>query len=181
MPAPSSRAIGFAPLNLIELFTRSLSLTVRLFGNVMSGVFVISIVLSLVGLLVPVPLMALELLTGSPVGDVLLQTQHAQCRAALPRAVEGRGEDIGHHLLRRHGLAALNAQDAAQRLVAAASLVVLQAPVATIQPGIDLRVEVAAMEAGFEAGGLEAGKVGHGGIVRLVCCGLSRLATSARR
>ena len=38
---------------------------VRLFGNVMSGVFVVGIVLSLVGLLVPVPLMALDLLTGA--------------------------------------------------------------------------------------------------------------------
>lgn len=54
-----------APLNLIELFTRSLSLTVRLFGNVMSGVFMIGVVLSLAGLLVPIPLMALELLTGA--------------------------------------------------------------------------------------------------------------------
>lgn len=54
-----------APLNLVETFTRTFSLLVRLFGNVMSGVFVIGIVLSLVGLLVPVPLMALELLTGA--------------------------------------------------------------------------------------------------------------------
>jgi len=53
------------PLNLLETVTRSFSLLVRLFGNVMSGVFVIGIVLSLVGLLVPVPLMALELLTGA--------------------------------------------------------------------------------------------------------------------
>ncbi len=53
------------PLNLIETVTRSFSLVVRLFGNVMSGVFVIGIVLSLVGLLVPVPLMALDLLTGA--------------------------------------------------------------------------------------------------------------------
>ena len=45
--------------------TRTFSLVVRLFGNVMSGVFVIGIVLSLVGLLVPIPLMALELLTGA--------------------------------------------------------------------------------------------------------------------
>jgi F-type H+-transporting ATPase subunit a len=52
------------PLNLIETVTRTFSLVVRLFGNVMSGVFVIGIVLSLVGLLVPIPLMALELLTG---------------------------------------------------------------------------------------------------------------------
>jgi F-type H+-transporting ATPase subunit a len=53
------------PLNLVETITRTFSLMVRLFGNVMSGVFVIGIVLSLVGLLVPVPLMALDLLTGA--------------------------------------------------------------------------------------------------------------------
>ena len=45
--------------------TRSFSLMVRLFGNVMSGVFMIGIVLSLAGLFVPIPLMALELLTGA--------------------------------------------------------------------------------------------------------------------
>lgn len=53
------------PLNLVESITRTFSLLVRLFGNVMSGVFIIGIVLSLVGLLVPIPLMALELLTGA--------------------------------------------------------------------------------------------------------------------
>jgi F-type H+-transporting ATPase subunit a len=53
------------PLNVVETLTRTFSLIVRLFGNVMSGVFVIGIVLSLVGLLVPVPLMALDMLTGA--------------------------------------------------------------------------------------------------------------------
>jgi F-type H+-transporting ATPase subunit a len=53
------------PLNLVEQITRTFSLIMRLFGNVMSGVFVIGIVLSLAGLLVPIPLMALELLTGA--------------------------------------------------------------------------------------------------------------------
>ncbi len=53
------------PLNLVESVTRTFSLLVRLFGNVMGGAFVIGIVLSLAGLLVPVPLMALELLTGA--------------------------------------------------------------------------------------------------------------------
>jgi F-type H+-transporting ATPase subunit a len=53
------------PLNLLATLTRNFSLVVRLFGNVMSGVFVIGIVLSLVGLLVPVPLMALDMLTGA--------------------------------------------------------------------------------------------------------------------
>ena len=53
------------PLNVVESITRTFSLLVRLFGNVMSGVFVIGIVLSLAGLLVPIPLMALDLLTGA--------------------------------------------------------------------------------------------------------------------
>jgi F-type H+-transporting ATPase subunit a len=53
------------PLNVIGQVTRHFSLMIRLFGNVMSGVFVISIVLSLAGLLVPIPLMALEMLTGA--------------------------------------------------------------------------------------------------------------------
>jgi F-type H+-transporting ATPase subunit a len=57
--------IFMIPLNLIETFTRTFSLIVRLFGNVMSGVFIIGIVLSLAGLLVPIPLMALELLIGA--------------------------------------------------------------------------------------------------------------------
>ncbi|SKA25424.1 ATP synthase F0 subcomplex A subunit [Enhydrobacter aerosaccus] len=53
------------PLNIIETFTRTFSLIVRLFGNVMSGVFIVGIILSLAGLLVPIPLMALDLLTGA--------------------------------------------------------------------------------------------------------------------
>jgi F-type H+-transporting ATPase subunit a len=53
------------PLNFVESLTRTFSMLVRLFGNVMSGVFMIGIVLSLAGLLVPIPLMALDLLTGA--------------------------------------------------------------------------------------------------------------------
>ena len=53
------------PINLVEQFTRTFSLFVRLFGNIMSGVFVIGIILSLAGLFVPIPLMALDLLTGA--------------------------------------------------------------------------------------------------------------------
>jgi F-type H+-transporting ATPase subunit a len=57
--------ILMVPLNLVETFTRTFSLIVRLFGNVMSGVFIVGIVLSLAGLLVPIPLMALDVLTGA--------------------------------------------------------------------------------------------------------------------
>lgn len=53
------------PVNIFQQITRTFSMIIRLFGNVMSGVFVISIVLSLAGLLVPIPLMALDLLTGT--------------------------------------------------------------------------------------------------------------------
>lgn len=53
------------PLNLVEQITRTFSLIVRLFGNVMSGVFVVGIVATLAGLFVPIPLMALDLLTGA--------------------------------------------------------------------------------------------------------------------
>jgi F-type H+-transporting ATPase subunit a len=52
------------PLNIVEQITRTFSLMVRLFGNIMSGVFIIAILLSLAGLLVPIPFMALDLLTG---------------------------------------------------------------------------------------------------------------------
>jgi F-type H+-transporting ATPase subunit a len=52
------------PLNLASSATRTFSLMVRLFGNIMSGVFIIGVILSLVGLFVPIPFMALELLTG---------------------------------------------------------------------------------------------------------------------
>ncbi len=52
------------PLNMLESVTRTFSMFVRLFGNVMSGVFVIGIVASLAGFIVPIPLMALDLLTG---------------------------------------------------------------------------------------------------------------------
>lgn len=52
------------PLNLLSEVTRTFSLMVRLFGNVMSGEFVVGLVLALAGLFVPIPLMALEALVG---------------------------------------------------------------------------------------------------------------------
>lgn len=52
------------PLNLLSELTRIFSLMIRLFGNVMSGEFVIALVLSLAGLFVPIPLMLLEIMLG---------------------------------------------------------------------------------------------------------------------
>jgi F-type H+-transporting ATPase subunit a len=58
-------SIVMIPLNIVETFTRTFSMIVRLFGNIMSAVFIIGIILSLAGLLVPIPLMALDLLVGA--------------------------------------------------------------------------------------------------------------------
>lgn len=52
------------PLNIVSEITRTFSLMVRLFGNIMSGEFVIALVVALAGLFVPIPLMALEILVG---------------------------------------------------------------------------------------------------------------------
>jgi F-type H+-transporting ATPase subunit a len=53
-----------APLNVLSEVTRTFSMMVRLFGNVMSGEFVVALVVALAGLFVPIPLMALEILVG---------------------------------------------------------------------------------------------------------------------
>lgn len=51
------------PLEIITEFSRTLALSVRLFGNVMSEELIIAVLLSLAGLLVPVPIMMLAVLT----------------------------------------------------------------------------------------------------------------------
>jgi len=52
------------PLHLISELSRTLALSLRLFGNMMSGHLVVAVIVALVGVLVPVPLMALDLLIG---------------------------------------------------------------------------------------------------------------------
>ena len=52
------------PLNIMSEVTRTFSMMVRLFGNVMSGEFIIALVVALAGLFVPIPLMVLEILVG---------------------------------------------------------------------------------------------------------------------
>lgn len=53
------------PLTLLSELTRTLSLMVRLFGNIMSHELIIAVVAMLAALLVPVPIMALGLLIGA--------------------------------------------------------------------------------------------------------------------
>lgn len=52
------------PFNLIGELTRTISLAIRLFGNIMSGQMVGAILLAIAGALVPVPIMLLGILTG---------------------------------------------------------------------------------------------------------------------
>lgn len=54
----------FLPLHLISELSRTLALSVRLFGNVMSGHLVVVLLVALTGFLVPTPMMALDLLIG---------------------------------------------------------------------------------------------------------------------
>jgi F-type H+-transporting ATPase subunit a len=52
------------PLNVLSEITRTFSLMIRLFGNMMSHEFILGIVVTLVGLFVPIPFMALGILIG---------------------------------------------------------------------------------------------------------------------
>lgn len=52
------------PLHLVSELSRTVALALRLFGNMMSGHLVVALIVALVGPLVPVPLMALDLLIG---------------------------------------------------------------------------------------------------------------------
>jgi F-type H+-transporting ATPase subunit a len=52
------------PFNIISQLSRTLALAVRLFGNIMSGVIIVGILLSITPLFVPLVMKALGLLTG---------------------------------------------------------------------------------------------------------------------
>ena len=57
-------SILLTPLNVLSEITRTFSLMIRLFGNMMSHEFVLAIVVFLAGLLVPIPFMVLGILIG---------------------------------------------------------------------------------------------------------------------
>jgi F-type H+-transporting ATPase subunit a len=52
------------PLEIISEFSRTIALAVRLFGNIASEELIIAVLLAIAGLLVPVPIMMLAVLTG---------------------------------------------------------------------------------------------------------------------
>jgi len=56
--------IFILPLEIVSQFSRTLSLSVRLFGNILSTDLIVLIVFSLIPFIVPLPLAALGMLTG---------------------------------------------------------------------------------------------------------------------
>jgi F-type H+-transporting ATPase subunit a len=77
------------PLNVVSEVTRTFSLMVRLFGNVMSGEFMIALVVALAGLFVPIPLMALEILVGLVQAYIFTILAGVFIGAAVDRAEPG--------------------------------------------------------------------------------------------
>lgn len=54
----------FFPIHVLSELSRTLALALRLFGNMMSGHVVVALLVALVGVILPIPLMALHLLIG---------------------------------------------------------------------------------------------------------------------
>lgn len=52
------------PLEVMSELSRTFALSMRLFGNMLSGYLIVALVVALVGLVAPMPLMALDLLIG---------------------------------------------------------------------------------------------------------------------
>jgi F-type H+-transporting ATPase subunit a len=60
-----SPAVFLLPINILEDFTKPLSLSFRLFGNVLADELVVSVLVALVPLIVPIPLILLGLFTSA--------------------------------------------------------------------------------------------------------------------
>lgn len=52
------------PLEILSHFSRTLSLTMRLFGNVLSGDMIVAITFSIIPLIVPIPMIAISAMSG---------------------------------------------------------------------------------------------------------------------
>jgi F-type H+-transporting ATPase subunit a len=59
-----SKPIFILPLEIVSQVSRTLSLSIRLFGNILSTDLIVAIIFSLVPFFVPLPLVALSMLTG---------------------------------------------------------------------------------------------------------------------
>ena len=60
-----SPAVFLLPINILEDFTKPLSLSFRLFGNILADELVVGVLITLVPFLVPIPLMILGLFTSA--------------------------------------------------------------------------------------------------------------------
>jgi F-type H+-transporting ATPase subunit a len=79
------------PINILEDFTKPLSLSFRLFGNILADELVVAVLVLLVPLFVPLPVMALGLFT-SAIQALVFATLAA---VYIGEAIEGHGEE--HH------------------------------------------------------------------------------------
>lgn len=77
------------PINILEDFTKPLSLSFRLFGNILADELVVAVLVLLVPLFVPLPVMALGLFT-SAIQALVFATLAA---AYIAEAMEGHGEE----------------------------------------------------------------------------------------
>jgi F-type H+-transporting ATPase subunit a len=77
------------PIAILEDFTKPLSLSFRLFGNILADELVVAVLVLLVPLFVPLPVMALGLFT-SAIQALVFATLAA---AYIHEALEGHGED----------------------------------------------------------------------------------------
>lgn len=78
----------FAPLHILSELSRTLALSMRLFGNAMSGHLVVALLVALTGVFVPMPLMALDVLIGLLQAYIFTVLAVVYVGAAL-RAAEG--------------------------------------------------------------------------------------------
>jgi F-type H+-transporting ATPase subunit a len=81
------------PINILEDFTKPLSLSFRLFGNILADELVVGVLVLLVPLFVPLPVMALGLFT-SAIQALIFATLAA---AYIGEAIEGHGEEEHEH------------------------------------------------------------------------------------
>nr|QCI05678.1 ATP synthase CF0 subunit IV [Cryptopleura ramosa] len=77
------------PINILEDFTKPLSLSFRLFGNILADELVVSVFTLLVPILIPLPVMILGLFASS-IQALIFSTLSA---AYIGEAIEGHGED----------------------------------------------------------------------------------------
>lgn len=83
----------FLPINILEDFTKPLSLSFRLFGNILADELVVGVLVLLVPLFVPLPVMGLGLFT-SAIQALVFATLAA---AYIAEALEGHGEHEEEH------------------------------------------------------------------------------------